>query len=203
VRSAVQLDERNQNDQGTGELDQMRLMLGLLAFVLAGCGMTDDKTILEDITPASAATPKIDAQFKTARIPVEFSSVKAIKGHTTWGATYLNYAAGYAATAQDAQAFLDAVHAQQDPVIYRSTEGCAPNGAGGPALAAPSESKRWIDNGVIDRCAKIESCCVPTSELISDRAAATVYRASRPPHSDDTHPTIVVVGVTFPSSSQH
>lgn len=188
MRSAVQLDERNQNDQGTGELDQMRLMLGLLAFVLAGCGMTDDKTILEDITPASAATPKIDAQFKTARIPVEFSSVKAIKGHTTWGATYLNYAAGYAATAQDAQAFLDAAHAQQDPVTYRSTEGCAPNGPGRPALAAPSEYlKLWIDNGVIDRCAKIESWRVPTSELISDRAAATVYRALRTPQTDDTH----------------
>lgn len=181
----------------------LKPVLGLLAVVLAGCGMTDDKTILEDITPASAATPKIDAQFKTARVPAAFSPIKAIKGHTTWGATYLNYAAGYAATAQAAQAFLDAAHAQRAPVAFRSTEGCPPNTPGGPELAAPLEYlKLWISNGVIDRCATIESWHLPTSELTSDRAAATVYRSSRPPHTDDTHPTIVVVGVTFPSSSQ-
>jgi len=182
----------------------LKPMLGLLAFVLAGCGMADDKAILEDITPASAATTKIDAQFKTARVPTEFSPIKAIKGHTTWGATYLSYVAGYAATVQDSQAFLDSAHAQQDPVVYRSTEGCPPNTPGGPEPAAPSEYlKLWIEDGVIERCAKIESWHVPTSELTSDRAAATVYRASRPLHTNETHPTIVVVvGVTFPSSSQ-
>lgn len=189
--------------RGAGEL-VLKPMLGLLAVVLAGCGMTDDKTILEDITPASEATLNINAQFKTALVPTELSPIKAIKGHTTWGATYLSYTAGYAATAQAARAFLDSAHAQRDPVAYRSTEGCPPNIPGGPEPAAPPEYlKLWINNGVIDRCATIESWHVPTSELTSDRAAATVYRASRPLHTDDdTHPTIVVVGVTFPSTSQ-
>ncbi len=181
---------------------QARMLLGVLTIVLAGCAMTDDKTILEDLTPASAATPKIDAQLKTAHVPANFSPIKAIQGHTTWGATYLTYSAAYSATPQDAQAFLDATHAQRDTATYRSPDGCAPNAPGGPEPAPSAFLKLWIDNGVIDHCATTESWHVPTSELTNDKAAATVYRVSQPPHAEEHQPTIVVVGVTLPSSSQ-
>jgi hypothetical protein len=189
----------------TGQTKQSRTrpLLGVLAIVLAGCGMTDDKMILEDLTPASAGTAKIDAQFKTARVPAAFTPIKAIKGHTTWGSTYLTYSVGYSASPRDAQAFLDEAHARKDTDAYRSTDSCAPNAPGGPELAAPTESvKLWIDNGVLDRCATIEPWYIPTSELKSDKAAATAYRVPTPPNADNDHPTKIVIGVSFPTSSQ-
>ena len=180
----------------------MRFLCGLLAFVLAGCGMTDDRTILEDIAPASAATTKIEALFKTARVPGGFAPIKAFAGHTTWGATYSSYSAGYSASAAGARAFLDAAHARRDTIAYRSAEGCPPAPAGSE-LAAPSAFlKLWMDSGVLDRCATIERWQVPASELMSDRAVASVFRVVQSVHADDERPTVVVIGVSFPSSYQ-
>jgi hypothetical protein len=92
----------------------MKVLGGLLAFALAGCGIPDDRTILEAIVPASAATAKIKALFKTVRVPGGFAPIKAFAGHTTWGATYSSYSAGYSASTVSVRAFVDAARARRD-----------------------------------------------------------------------------------------
>ena len=36
----------------TGQVNHMRVLLGVLAILLASCGLTDDKTVNEEISPA-------------------------------------------------------------------------------------------------------------------------------------------------------
>lgn len=186
-----------------GQLNKMRLWLGVITLLLAACGMTDDKTINENITPPSAGTPRLDAQFRSARVPASFVPINAIKGHTTWGAMYLSYSAGYTAPARDVQAFLDATHAQSDLVAYRSADDCGPIPSGGQETTTPTAFvKLWIDKGILDRCATIESWHVPSSELTNDRATAGLYRLLPPPGPDGQRPTNVVVSVAYPASSR-
>lgn len=180
----------------------MRVLLGLLAAILlAACGMTDDKTVNEDITPASEATAKIDAEFKAARIPASFTPIKAIRGHTTWGSTFLSYSAGYSAAQRDVETFLQDTHARKDSVMYRTKEGCPPFPPGEPYPADPTAlMKLWIDYGVLDRCATIESWYLPSSELKHDKASSGIYRAYPPPNADGGHQTNVVISVSLPES---
>jgi len=184
-------------------MEQMRLVLGLLAVLLAACGMTDEKTVIEDITPASAATAKIDAEFKVARIPESFTAIKAVKGHTTWGTTTLSYSAGYSGAEAAIRSFLDVAHARQDFIVYRNTDGCPPATPGGPDTVAPTAMiTLWMGKGVFDRCATIESWYLPNSELTHDRATAGMYRTYNSPGTGGDERANIVISVSMPGSSQ-
>ncbi|WP_019970692.1 hypothetical protein [Mycobacterium sp. 141] len=185
----------------------MRVLLGLaaipLTILLTACNMTDDKTVNEDITPASDGTAKIDAEFKFARVPSSFAPIKAIKGHTTWGSTFLSYSAGYSATQQDVEAFLQASHARKDSLMYRTKEGCPPAPPAEPSPAAPTAlMDLWMGYGILDRCATIESWYLPNSELKHDKATSGIYREYPPPNVEGGHRTNVVISVSLPESSQ-
>ncbi len=70
------------------------------------------------------------------------------------------------------------------------------------ARSVDQHAETSLTDGVLDRCATIESWYLPPSELEHDRTSSGIYRARPSPNADGGHQTNVVISISLPESSE-